>query len=142
MSTVSKPWSYTLQLPHEAHSPRIARCTLRSILKAHQLTQVTDTAELLASELLTNAHLHSDGAYALRLRSGQPGQVRISVWDTNPEIPTAFVKEPEAPDDSAECGRGLLLVRLCADAWGAYQLGDAAFGCTGKLLWAECGSGK
>ncbi|MCX5207244.1 ATP-binding protein [Streptomyces sp. NBC_00237] len=139
MSTVSKPWSYTLQLPHDVQSPRIARYTLRAVLEAHGLRQLRDVAELLASELLTNAHLHSDGEYALRLRSGVPGRVRISVWDTNPEIPDAFVKEPVVPDDAAECGRGLVLVRLCADSWGAYRLGGEAFGGTGKLLWAECG---
>lgn len=36
----------------------------------------------------------------------------------------------------AEGGRGLLLVRLCAEQYGSYRL-DSGQG--GKLLWVECG---
>jgi anti-sigma regulatory factor (Ser/Thr protein kinase) len=104
------------------------------------LGQLVDTAELLASELVTNAHLHSKGDYALRLRSRSPGRVRVGVWDTNPVIPSPFAgKEADPPGGDAESGRGLFLVGLCADSWGAYLLGDSVFGCNGKLLWAECG---
>jgi len=38
----------------------------------------------------------------------------------------------------SENGRGLHLVRACADTWGAYALGG---GRGGKLLWAECQCG-
>ncbi|MFK4266552.1 ATP-binding protein [Streptomyces milbemycinicus] len=34
-------------------------------------------------------------------------------------------------------GRGLLLVRLCADNWGGYPLTDHHSGTSGKLLWFE-----
>ncbi|NSL43426.1 ATP-binding protein [Streptomyces sp. 8P21H-1] len=140
MATVSPPWAYTLQLPHDPRAPGIARATLRLVLAAHDLAGLAPTAELLASELLTNAHPHTKGPYALRIRSSaEPGRLRIAVWDSDSGIPPAFTAPPatgDVPPDSAENGRGLHLVRACADTWGAHVLGDAR---GGKLLWAECG---
>jgi hypothetical protein len=60
--------------------------------------------------------------------------VRVSVWDSSPEIPSGFRDGTVAPD-TAVSGRGLHLVRACADDWGAYSLSTAH---RGKLLWAEC----
>ncbi|MEN8650058.1 hypothetical protein ABCR94_05290 [Streptomyces sp. 21So2-11] len=42
------------------------------------------------------------------------------------------------PGCLAESGRGLQIVRLCADSWGACLLGDGLPGSGGKLLWVEC----
>ncbi|MEW2569298.1 ATP-binding protein [Streptomyces sp. NPDC047070] len=139
MATVSPPWAYTLQLPHDPRAPGIARATLRTVLAAHDLAGLTPTAELLASELLTNAHLHTTGPYALRVRSAEPNRLRIAVWDSDREIPSAFTTggAPARPrPETAETGRGLHLVQACADSWGAHVL-ESARG--GKLLWAECG---
>ncbi|MCP3821027.1 ATP-binding protein [Streptomyces sp. A3M-1-3] len=140
MATVSPPWAYTLQLPHDPRAPRIARTTLRAVLRTHGMTELADTAELLASELVTNAHRYSDGPYMLRLRAMEYGRLRVSVWDSNPDIPAPFGDGVPSgpPGDLAERGRGLHLVRLCADNWGAYRLGDAVSGRAGKLLWVEC----
>ncbi|WP_409471127.1 ATP-binding protein [Streptomyces sp. HC307] len=135
MPTVSPPWTYTLQLPHDPRAPGIARATLRTVLAAHDLTDLTPTAELVAAELLTNAHLHTTGPYALRLHRTQPGLLRVAVWDADPRVPPGFAESPlsAAPPD-AEHGRGLLLVQACADALGVEVGGVTG----GKLLWAEC----
>lgn len=140
MATVSPPWAYTLQLPHDPRAPGIARSTTRAVLRTHGMAEPTDTAELLASELVTNAHLYSDGPCMLRLRAMEYARLRVSVWDTNPDIPAPFRGGTPARASAGldECGRGLHLVCLCADNWGAYQLGDAASGRAGKLLWVEC----
>jgi anti-sigma regulatory factor (Ser/Thr protein kinase) len=141
MATVSPSWAYTLQLPHDPRAPGIARVTLRTILAAHELSELTPTAELLASELLTNAHLHTNGPYALRIRSVQPDRVTVAVWDTDPRVPPGFTANgtptPLPPED-AEHGRGLPLVRACADAWGVSVLRELGASKGGKLLWAEC----
>ncbi|MFD5697967.1 ATP-binding protein [Streptomyces lasiicapitis] len=42
---------------------------------------------------------------------------------------------------AAESGRGLHLVRACADAWGVHLAGEAPAKPSGKLLWAECRAG-
>ncbi|WP_274560177.1 ATP-binding protein [Streptomyces spiramyceticus] len=139
MATVTPAWTYTLQLPHDPRAPGIARSTLRAVLRTHGMTRLTDTAELLASELVTNAHLHSTGPYALRLRATDPGRLRLGVWDSNPDIPAPFEGALGGPpEDGAEGGRGLHLVQLCADSWGAYPIATGLPGQGGKLLWVEC----
>ncbi|MEV0323356.1 ATP-binding protein [Streptomyces sp. NPDC050659] len=134
-------WSYALNLPHDPRAPRIARRTLRAVLSAYRLDQLADTAELLASELVTNAFRHTQGPSALRLRNleGAYG-VRVGVWDTNPHIPPPFDSPPTALrplPPTSETGRGLHLVRQWATTWGAYPLGDELFGKRGKVLWVE-----
>ncbi|WP_328537990.1 ATP-binding protein [Streptomyces sp. NBC_00344] len=130
MTTVAPPWAYTLQLPHDPRAPGIARKTLREVLRSHGMAQLTDTTELLTSELVTNAYRHSRGSYGLRLRAMGADRVRLAVWDSNPTVPAPF---GPPPGGNAEYGRGLFLVRMCAERWGAYVLGGG-----GKVLWAEC----
>ncbi|MFS8199170.1 ATP-binding protein [Streptomyces sp. CWNU-52B] len=135
MATVSPSWACTLQLPRDPRSPGIGRATLRIVLAAHGLAPLVPAAELLAGELLTNAHLHTSGPYALRLRAVAAARVRVGVWDSDPTVPKEFDDPGLVAPDTAESGRGLQLVRACADTWGAYRLsGDRG----GKLLWAEC----
>ncbi|MFE1292912.1 ATP-binding protein [Streptomyces sp. NPDC058751] len=144
MATVSPPWSYTLQLPHDPRSPGIGRVTLRAILSARGLGELSPTAELLASELLTNAHLHAPGPYALRVLSAEPDLLRVAVWDSDPAVPAGFREDriegrPSYEDEhEREHGRGLHLVRACADAWGVSVLRELGASRGGKLLWAEC----
>ncbi|MCI3272356.1 ATP-binding protein [Streptomyces cylindrosporus] len=142
MATVSPSWNYTLHLPRDPRAPGVARATLRLILAAHELPDLTPTAELLATELLTNSHRHTHGQYALRLLSSEPGRVRVAVWDTDPRVPPGFTNAaaPE-PSPDAEHGRGLPLVRAYADALGVSVLREWGASKGGKLLWAECGGG-
>ena|SRR6266540_6174342 len=143
MATVSPPWSYTLQLPHDPRASSIARATLRSVLAAHDLVQLAPTAELLASELLTNAHLHTRGPYALRILSTEPDRLRVAVWDNDPRVPPGFSRggtPVPVPSQDAEHGRGLHLVQACADSWGVSVLRELGVSKGGKLLWAECQS--
>jgi len=142
MATVSPSWDYTLHLPHDPRAPGIARGALRLILAAHEMPELTPTAELLAAELLTNSHRHTKGPYALRVRSAEPGRVRVAVWDTDPRVPPGFSdRDSPTPPLDAEDGRGLHLVRACANAWGASVLRELGASKGGKLLWAECGGG-
>ncbi|MFJ1679774.1 ATP-binding protein [Streptomyces sp. NPDC088251] len=92
----------------------------------------------MASELVTNAYLHSSGAYSLRLRDAGPSRVRLSVWDTDPHVPAPFHRSAEAPAELADRGRGLYLVTLYAESWGAYPMRGGLPGQGGKLLWVEC----
>ncbi|GEC09787.1 ATPase [Streptomyces spinoverrucosus] len=141
MATVSPPWAYTLQLPHDPRAPGIARATLRTVLAAHDLSELTPTAELVAAELLANAHLHTTGPYALRLRSAEPGRLRVAVWDSDPRVPPGFAVDgdlPAVPPGDAEGGRGLHLIRSCADSVGVSVLRELGVSKGGKLLWAEC----
>jgi anti-sigma regulatory factor (Ser/Thr protein kinase) len=139
MATVSPSWNYTLHLPRDPRATGIARGALRLILAAHEMNELTPTAELVATELLTNSHCHTQGEYALRVLSTAPGRVRVAVWDTDPHVPPGFSDKRAAPPPDAEHGRGLHLVRACADEVGVSVLRHLGVSRGGKLLWAECG---
>ncbi|MFH9618862.1 ATP-binding protein [Streptomyces pratensis] len=139
LATVTPPWAYTLQLPQDPRGPGIARATLRTVLLVHGMRDLIDTAELLASELVTNAYRYSSAPYSLRLRGAGRDRVRVGVWDSNPEIPAPFGGcAMGGPSVLAERGRGLQLVRECAESWGAYPIRGGLPGQGGKVLWVEC----
>lgn len=77
----------------------------------HGLIRLVDTAELLTTELASNAVRHTTAPAALRLR-WRAGVLRIGAWDAGPEPPEPPSKLGDLVD--AEEGRGLTLVRrLC-----------------------------
>ncbi|WP_328827104.1 ATP-binding protein [Streptomyces ureilyticus] len=53
-----------------------------------------DAGFALRAELLTNAHTHTTGPYALRIRSMEPDRFMVAVWDTGPRVPDAFKEGP------------------------------------------------
>ncbi|MET9455371.1 ATP-binding protein [Streptomyces canus] len=125
-------WEYTLYIPNEPRAVTVSRRTLRLILTMHGLIRLVDTAELLAAELVANAVRHTKGPAALRIR-WSAGVLRVGAWDTDPE-------PPELPGElelltEAEEGRGLALVRACADLWGWQPL--SRDGNRGKYVWFE-----
>ncbi|MGZ3115669.1 ATP-binding protein [Streptomyces sp. H62] len=121
------PWEYSLYIPNDPRAVTVSRRTLRLILTVHGLIRLVDVAELLAAELVGNAVRHTKG----------PAALRIGAWDADPSPP-----EPPQPFERAlerEDGRGLAMVRACADVWGWQPL--AREGNRGKYVWCELGSG-
>ncbi|MEV0849574.1 ATP-binding protein [Streptomyces sp. NPDC049954] len=77
---------------------------------------LADTAELLASELVTNAVLHADGADDCRVTCELSGAAfTVTVIDQGNGIPSMRREEAGEPEPG---GRGLLLVDTLADEWG------------------------
>ncbi|MFJ4948098.1 ATP-binding protein [Streptomyces sp. NPDC088760] len=135
MPTSDDTWDYTLYIPNDPRAVTVCRRTLRVILTMHDLTGLVDTAELLATELVSNAVRHTKGPAALRVRRSPEGLVWIGAWDTDPAPP-----EPPVPLEQAlerEDGRGLGLVTACAEYWGWQP--SARFGDRGKYVWCELG---
>ncbi|MER5515986.1 ATP-binding protein [Streptomyces sp. NPDC002763] len=126
-------WEYTLTIPNDLRAVTISRHTLRLVLTAHGLTRFLDVAELVATELVSNAVRHTKGPAALRVRWSPPGTLRIGAWDADPEPPEPPV--PLAGLGESEEGRGLALVRACSDLWGWQPL--SRFGNRGKYVWCE-----
>jgi anti-sigma regulatory factor (Ser/Thr protein kinase) len=106
------------------------RGLVRLVLSAWDLEDATATAQLVASELLTNAVRASAAArcpvVGLRLTC-RPRSLMVAVWDASPGLPAPRHGGPA----DALGGRGLVLVETLADRWGC----DPADG--GKLVYAE-----
>ncbi|WP_406126300.1 ATP-binding protein [Streptomyces sp. NBC_00989] len=126
------PWEYCLYVPNDLRAVTVSRRTLRLILTVHGLIRLADTAELLATELVANAVRHTEGPAALRV-GWAAGVLRLGAWDADPEPPEPPRSLEELGD--AEEGRGLALVRACADQWGWQPL--SRNGSRGKLAWCE-----
>lgn len=96
-----------------------ARLHARNVLWEWGLTHLSESVELLISELITNAIKASQSAERILpvclslLSDGQ--RVLIQVWDANPQPPVRV----DANDD-AESGRGLLLVETLSEQWDWY----------------------
>ncbi|WP_432143530.1 ATP-binding protein [Streptomyces sp. bgisy084] len=141
MSTRARPVATRLTtdpLPAAAHCfpgdrqcPGQARRALQRQLQVWHISgELADSAQLLLSELVTNAVRAPAGAGAeVRVRfvwSG--GRLRLEVRDASDELPVMN----EAKEDE-ECGRGLVLVDALASGWGVVRDG------TGKTVWVELG---
>jgi len=115
-------------------APACARGHVRTVAHEWGLPELADTAELLASELVTNAvraaqRLTTKADLAavpvIRFRlSSDRRSIAIHVWDTCDEMP---VRQDARPDDVG--GRGLLLVETLGKDWGAYRQAE------GKVVW-------
>jgi hypothetical protein len=57
----AEPWEYSLSIPHKPRAVTVCRRTLRLILTLHGLIRLAETAELLATELISDAVLHTKG---------------------------------------------------------------------------------
>src|SRR5690606_1640741 len=94
------PWESSLHLPNDVRAVTVSRRTLRLILTMHGLIGLVDVAELLATELVSNAVRHTKGPAALRVHWSPPGTLRIGAWDADPRPP-----EPPQPFSRRQAGR-------------------------------------
>jgi anti-sigma regulatory factor (Ser/Thr protein kinase) len=143
------------QLPYPDRAREVTSLTLAATLsavsRARQFTRfalsprglgaLTEDAELVVSELVTNAVQASGAAEPPEARGGNPGPpatvrvrvlayqagVIVEVWDRDPRSP---VRREQATGQ--EDGRGLVIVdALCRD-WGYFHTADSD-----KVVWAE-----
>jgi anti-sigma regulatory factor (Ser/Thr protein kinase) len=99
-------------------SVRIARLHVRAALGFHGLGEYADDAEIITSELVTNAirHVCNDGSETVGVilaRTWNPESVTVVVTDSSPQGPVMR----EAPAGS-ERGRGLQIVEALSAHWG------------------------
>ncbi len=119
--------------PHP-ESVKTGRTFARTTLAGWHLSGLTDLAELVVSELVTNALRHgvpsadgSIGDHCIRLRLlAQAPFVICMVTDPGAGIPVLRDSGP-----AEESGRGLNVVESCCVRWG-WQLLDEG----GKIVWA------
>ncbi|MEV6260821.1 ATP-binding protein [Streptomyces sp. NPDC051784] len=108
------------------------RAELREFLRRSRGPEEVAVAELLLSELVTNALIHTRNGAVVTVTTA-PGRVRVEVRDFVPgQEPAPYV--PNADDGTH--GRGLLLVQNLADSWGVTAQA------LGKVVWFELRGGK
>jgi DNA-binding NarL/FixJ family response regulator len=115
----------TTVLAPDPESPRAARRFVDDALTGWQLQEVLDTAQLLVSEVVTNAIMHgrTEAEVSVRLLGDR---VRVEVVDHA----TSMIRR--RPDDpTATSGRGTGLVDALSNSWG---VDDVA---SGKKVWFE-----
>jgi PAS domain S-box-containing protein len=111
-------------LPREPRSVGRAREFARNQLVGWDLEPLVDTAELLVSELVTNALRYGEGEIRLRLLLDRT--LVCEVWDAGLVQPRR-----RRARDTDEGGRGLQLVGLLSAAWGSRRTPR------GKTVWFE-----
>lgn len=102
------------------------RHALRELLSHWRERESAAVAELLMSELVTNALVHTEHGAVVKATVAD-SRLRVEVRDFIDAPPT-----PNAPtEDDGTHGRGLVLVEGLADAWGVRSQG------LGKMVWFE-----
>ena len=123
---------------HLAALPTAASCArawTRRVLSQWQLSVLSETAELIVSELTTNAILascHLNRPFIWLALTLEHRELVISVRDYCPGAP-----EPRNVRNDDENGRGLLLVEAMSSRSGWYTFED---GPAGKVVWAVVSS--
>ncbi|MGA4980779.1 ATP-binding protein [Streptomyces cellulosae] len=105
-----------------------SRRALRELLRHRCDPERSAVAELLTSELVTNALVHTDRDAVLTADVG-PWGLRVEVRDFTAREPRP---RPRTGNDTTN-GRGLLLVESLADDWGVRRHG------VGKSVWFALG---
>lgn len=111
-------------LPQGRRSARLARAIVQDALSGLPRSTV-DTAQLLVSELVTNAVVHARSMVVLHVSFAED-RLRIGVEDLSSDYPL-----PQEPPAQAESGLGLMLVGGLAKAWGWDRTP------VGKHVWCE-----
>ena len=118
-----------------------ARAYARWVLNMWRLSAMADTAELLISELVTNA-VKASGVQDEPADDRLDGKVKpiylslslrtdcllIEVWDMGAGLP-----QRRAASEDDEAGRGLALVQMLSKEWGCEVVETG-----GKIVWCQC----
>lgn len=114
-------------IPADRRSPGLARREVARVVESWGLDALRADAELVVSELITNAIVHAAGpaSYELQLTE-TPNGLRLSVCDGSTSAP---VIRPS--DDGRPGGRGLRIISAVATSWGYDVLPG------GKQIWVD-----
>lgn len=131
-SDATQPWPLVSALELGALPTAVpcARLHTTHILREWNLKHLADNAELIVSELATNAlkaswSLYGTPPITVRLRANRESLI-IEVWDALPAPP-----ESRPHEIDADSGRGLEIVTLLSESWGYYHPETG-----GKVVWA------
>ncbi|HEY5837046.1 ATP-binding protein [Streptomyces sp.] len=113
LDLLGDPSGGEVRLCSRPESASTARRLARSVVRLWGLSHLSDTVELLVSELVGNAVRHTGArTFGLRMRRRR-GWVRVEVRDPSRALPCVL---PVRELDTS--GRGLFLVDTLSDRWG------------------------
>jgi anti-sigma regulatory factor (Ser/Thr protein kinase) len=113
---------FFLPVPLAAHA---VRRFVAETLESWRRPDLVDDAELVITELVSNAYLHACSPFRVVL-SVRDGALRLSVHDGSHLAPVRNEASADAPG-----GRGIGIVATLAQVWGIDPTPD------GKVVWAE-----
>lgn len=117
-----------ISIGSSARAPEVARKWIAGVFQERGLGD-DYVARTVLTELVTNVHRHTDTeriSVRLLLENGLPV---MEVEDESDEVPVVCDW-----DDTAESGRGLLMMSMLVQEWGVRALADG-----GKVTWARLG---
>jgi anti-sigma regulatory factor (Ser/Thr protein kinase) len=117
-ATKAEPQLIAFVLPGLPASVPVARRRVRAALGSRGLGEYTDDAEIITSELVTNAVQHAcdNGTKMIGVTlttAGSPAAVTVAVSDSSPGGPIRRGTQP-----GSEQGRGLQIVAALSAHWG------------------------
>jgi anti-sigma regulatory factor (Ser/Thr protein kinase) len=120
-------WRASADLPATLQGPSAARHAVATLLHGWQLQALIEDAELVVSELVTNAVQHAPGQDRVELELvAHADRLRITVADRSTLRPVVAEPHPGRPR-----GRGMRIVQTLATRWGVDDHD------TGKSVWVE-----
>jgi anti-sigma regulatory factor (Ser/Thr protein kinase) len=105
-----------VELARDPVAPGNARRALRSLCADHIENDLLVDAELLVSELVTNALRHGQGDISLRARVDEE-RLRVEVIDAG----CGFAYDPRCSDVDEVGGWGLDIVDVVSSRWGVHD---------------------
>ncbi len=124
LSRIGQDRHVAWKLAAKLTAARRARSLIRNPLRRWGLAELIPLAELVVSELVTNAVRYAQGTIGVRLVF--EGGLFIEVIDDSAAVPRL-----RHADEDDERGRGLVVVSQLAHRWGTRRAG------TGKVVWCE-----
>ncbi len=119
-----------LALDSSPRSVQDARTWIGELCRELGRQDLAEAAELGVSELVTNAILHGSPPISVRLR-GTQAHPRVEVFDGSHLPPESNPRMTDEDELLSTIGRGLGIVAMCSDAWGA------EIHPSGKIVWFE-----
>lgn len=112
-------------LPLDPTAPKLARSAVQPVLVSwgFQDTDWLAAAEVLISELVSNAVRHGGGYVSLDVRA-HDGRVTLGAADGSGVL-------PQRRDADTDGGRGILLIEALSERWGVHDHEG------GKRVWVE-----
>jgi anti-sigma regulatory factor (Ser/Thr protein kinase) len=120
-------WSHEVELVASERSVAAARTFVaQDLLRQNCPDDLVEDVELVVSELATNALVHGETGFTVRLRVRDEAVV-VEVEDGSQHGPVL-----RAPADLDTNGRGVAIVEALSDEWGVDHYAGG-----GKSVWAE-----